>query len=149
MRLTSTQRWVTVSLAVLFAFLSLAAASADQWAWYMVAAVFLAIAFLAVNLPPATEEVLPRATEVGVRGELFEVAVAFVGEPALVFDRLLGAGWRIGGHGNCGPGRDHDGFAALEVSAGDSEAARRAAGRAVQQAGARQVMEIGEARRLR
>lgn len=63
MRVTSTQRWVSVGLLLLFAYFSLELADRLEWGWYFVAAVLLAFAWLVLQLP-GPMPVTPRASEV-------------------------------------------------------------------------------------
>lgn len=115
--------------------------------WFLVALVFLALAFLVLQLPAAT----PDSRAAPAPGKrlllIFEVPVAFIGEPLQVLGRLQADGWKLGGHGFCNA-IDHDAYAVLETEAVTSQAAAAAAGRAVEAVGA-VVTRVGEPKVIR
>lgn len=113
------------------------------WGWYLVGAALLALAWLILSLPgTSTPAARPPASTDGKR--TYAVAIAFRGSPPVVFDRLLGQGWKLGGHGPCDASPDHEGCVTLEVPAGGPEVARVEASKAVKKAGAR-IERIGQA----
>lgn len=160
LRVTRRQRVGFVGGALLLAGLSaLVLAPLGGPGWYFVAAASLAGGFLALQLPPATADSRsvaaagipagpgdPGGMVVTPLFSLWEVPVAFVGEPVAVLSQLQAAGWKLGGHGVCGA-IDHDAFVTLEAKAVTGKAAAVAANRAVEGAGA-EVKHLGEAVRI-
>lgn len=138
MTVTSTQRWVSIGLVLLFVFLAIELGSHGSDGWFYLALVLLAIGWLIVRLPLAEPDSRSAARPLLL---MFEVPIAFTGEPLNVLWRLQDEGYVLAGHGLCNA-PDHHGYVVLKVEAVTETAAIACARHALDRVSAH-VAEVG------
>lgn len=146
MKVTTYERWTVVMALAAAAIGCLTQASNEAYGWYFVAVVFIAFAWLVLQLPTREPELVAGGRVADAAPGLYSVAVQFVGEAPLVFERLISEGWTIGGAGWATA--KAPGVAILEVSGAGPDAVRHAAERAVRQTGCA-ISGVGPARRIK